>query len=55
MSTVTLSFTDPTTRTDGSALNPGDIANINIFDDASVTWTSYVADDKIVGWKPVEE
>lgn len=37
MSTVNLIWTDPTTRTDGAALAPGDIAGIDIFDDASAT------------------
>ena len=35
MSTATLTWTVPTTRTDGSALAPGDIAGIDVFDDAS--------------------
>jgi hypothetical protein len=32
MSTVTLKWTDPTTRTDGSALAPTDIAGIDLFE-----------------------
>jgi hypothetical protein len=32
MATVTLTFTDPTTRTDGSALLPASIASVDIYD-----------------------
>jgi hypothetical protein len=32
MATVTLTFTDPTTRMDGSALPPASIASVDIFD-----------------------
>lgn len=35
MSTVTLSWTNPTTRTDGSTLAANDIAGIHILDTAS--------------------
>jgi hypothetical protein len=37
MSTATLSWTNPTTRIDGSALAPTDIASINVFDADSPT------------------
>lgn len=33
MSTATLTWTVPTTRTDGSSLDPNDIASIDILDD----------------------
>ena len=39
MSTVTLKWTDPTTRVDGSALAPTEIASIDIFDTAASTPT----------------
>jgi hypothetical protein len=35
MSTATLNWTLPTTRTDGSALAPSDIGGINVFDSAA--------------------
>jgi len=35
MATATLKWTDPTTRTDGSALAPTDIAGVDIFDTAA--------------------
>jgi hypothetical protein len=37
VSTATLSWTNPTTRTDNSQLDPADIASIDIFDDDSAT------------------
>lgn len=37
MYTATLTWINPTTRVDGSPLAPGDIATINIYDDASPT------------------
>lgn len=37
MSTATITIVNPTTRTDGSALAPTDIAGIDIFDSASPT------------------
>jgi hypothetical protein len=33
MTTATLSWTDPTARTDGTALSPSEISTIDIFDD----------------------
>lgn len=35
MATATLKWTNPTTRTDGTALAPTDIASVDIFDSAS--------------------
>jgi hypothetical protein len=35
MATATITITLPTARTDGSALAPGDIASISVFDSAS--------------------
>jgi len=35
MSTATLTWTNPTTRADGSLLNSTDIAQINVFDQAN--------------------
>jgi len=35
MTTATLKWTDPTSRTDGSALAPSDIARVDIFDTAA--------------------
>ena len=35
MATATLTWTVPVTRTDGTVLAPGDIASIDVFDDAS--------------------
>ncbi len=35
MATATLTWTDPTTRTDGSALTAAEIASIDIFDSAA--------------------
>lgn len=36
MTTATLRWTDPTSRTDGSALAPTDIARVDVFDTAAV-------------------
>ena len=35
MTTVALKWTNPTTRVDGTALAPGDIASIDVFDTAT--------------------
>ena len=37
MSTATLTWTVPVTRTDASVLAPGDVAFIDVYDDASTT------------------
>jgi hypothetical protein len=37
MSTATLNWTVPTTRVDGTALAPSDVASIDVFDSASPT------------------
>lgn len=43
MTIVTLNWTLPTTRTDGSPLAPTDIASIDVFDSASPTPTVPIA------------
>ena len=37
MSTATLTWTIPTTRTDGTPLAPSDVASVSVYDDASPT------------------
>lgn len=37
MATATLTWIDPTTRVDGSALAPADIARVDVYDSASPT------------------
>jgi hypothetical protein len=38
MSTATLTWTDPTTRTDGTPLAPSDIAGVDIYDTGTGTY-----------------